>query len=345
MLVTVALSANATMQQVTWQTFAIGVVLSVLVPVLVKVLLSPIALLILSPLIILGFVLLLFAAHILISWILLSLKRPSAQPPSLQNIARPLLFTTPAAWQAVLTRSQWTFRDLTMRPPLYPPSPKISALLNEIVRLIIKHFVLPWYTDISPAPAFPAALDGTLHEAVRRIIDRLENVDLPSLVVRRILPKITSHVERFRQSEAALRGVGVVERHLTQSDELDLLLAARYSGKEGGRLHSAVENLASSVTRHTEQAHLRLVVERILPLLLPEKEISSRAVAIVAREIVACVVLTPVMEMVADPDFWNRMIDQTVSRIRCNGFCTSLTLPDTCRLAQLYVNSKPCFNL
>ncbi|KAG9013602.1 Intermediate filament protein [Tulasnella sp. JGI-2019a] len=298
------------MQQVSWPNFALGLALAIVLPLAARFLLSPIALLLLSPLLLLVGILLLFASHILLAWVLRFLHRTTSSPQSLRTAARPLVFTTPAAWQAVLTRSRWSLTDFTTaRPPLYPASPSISTLLNEIITLIIKHFVLPWYTDISPTPAFPAAVDATIHEALKRVIDRLEGVDLPALIVRRILPKITTHVERFRQSEVALRGVGV-ERHLTQSDELDLLLASRYAGKDG-KLHPAVENLASSVTKHTEQAHLRVLVEKVLPLIMPEKEIGSKAVAIIARELIACVILSPIIDMIADPDFWNMMIDQT----------------------------------
>lgn len=300
------------MQRITWKNFALGLTLAVVVPFAIRLLLSPVALILLSPLLLLGGVLLLFASHILLSWLLRQLKRTQSSPQSLRGAARPLVFTTPAAWQAVLTRSRWSLTDFTStRPPLCLPSPRMSEILNEIIGLIIRHFVLPWYKDISPTPAFPAALDASIHEALQRVIDRLEGVDLPSLIVHRILPKITSHVEKFRRSETALRGVGV-ERHLTQSDELDLLLASRYAGKDG-KLHPAVENLASNVTKHTEQAHLRALVEKVLPLVMPEREIRSKAVAIVARELVACVILSPITDMIADPDFWNKMIDQTVT--------------------------------
>lgn len=299
------------MQQVSSQTFIVGAVLSVTLPFLLRLLFSPIALFILSPLILLGCIFLLFISNILLAWALRLLRRPSNSTRPLRHSARPLVFTTPAAWQAVLTRSKWSLADHTgSHPPLYPPSPRISSLLDEIIGLILRHFVLDWYTNISTAPAFPAALDATLHESLKRIIDRVERIDLASLVVHRILPKVTAHVEKFRQSEMALRGVGV-ERHLTQSDELDLLLASRYAGKDG-KLHPAVENLASSVTKHTEQAHLRALVEKVLPLVLPEREIRSKGVAIVARELIACVILSPIMDMVAEPDFWNRMVDQTV---------------------------------
>ncbi|KAG8972070.1 Intermediate filament protein [Tulasnella sp. 425] len=298
------------MHQVSWQVLVLGGLVAASVPVAARILLSPIALFILSPAFLFGFVIFAFTSNIGVAWILASLGRTKGPHETLRHAARPLIFSTPAAWQAVLIRSKWSSSatSRSSHPPLLPDSPDISNLLEEIIENIIRDFVLVWYSKISPSTSFPSALDDTIHSALTIILSRVELLDLPSLIVHRILPKITSHVERFRQSEMALRGVGI-ERHLSQSDELDLLLASRYAGK-GGKLHPAVENLSSPVTKQTEQAHLRMLVEKVLPLVIPDKEIQSQSVMIVAREIIACVVLSSVTEMLADPDFWNKTIDQ-----------------------------------
>lgn len=153
------------------------------------------------------------------------------------------------------------------------------------------------------------------------MLERVEKIDLPTLLVRGILPKITKHVEQFRQSESALRGVHLDRGARHSSDDLDLLLASRYAGR-GGRLHPAVDNLSSTVTRPTEEVHIRNLVSRALPFILPEDAAQSEALKIVVREIVACAVLAPVMDMFTDPDFWNRTIDQLVSS-RYSFSCTS----------------------
>jgi len=228
----------------------------------------------------------------------------------LATAARPLRFTTPSAWQAVLIRSQWSATSPLDLPPLIASSATISGSLNQVITLIVRDFVLTWYKPISTSPSFPGAVSQTIHAALGNILDRLTQLDLPSLVVKRIVPKITAHIDQFRQSEMAVRGAGL-ERHLTQSDELDMLLASRYAAQEAtGRLHPAVANLSSMVTKQTEEVHLRSIVDTILPLIMPEKEAKSRAVHIVAREIVSCIVLVEVMELLSDPDIWNRAIDE-----------------------------------
>ncbi|KAF8330752.1 PXA domain-containing protein [Cantharellus anzutake] len=226
----------------------------------------------------------------------------------LKGAAKSFHFTTPAAWQAVLTRSQWSFSSPHDLPPVIPNYPQFSQAVNEIMVLIVRDFVLTWYTSVSPSPSFPSAVSDTMRASVQNLAQRAEAIDLPSLFVRQILPKINVHVDRFRDSEHTLRGAGL-ERHLTQSDELDILLASRYASG-GTRLHLAVNNLSSTMTKHSEVAYIRSLVDRALPLLLPKKESMSRTVIIAIREILCCTVFAPIMDTLGDPDFWNCTIDQ-----------------------------------
>ena len=297
------------MIQISWQLVILGGLLAVCTPVLFRLLLSPITLVILAPLAILIGIIALLGSNVAIAFLIQRLYPAPREPANLRRATRPLVFSTPAAWQAVTTRSKWSGFEAP-RPPLIQSSPELSQSLEEVLSMIIRDFVMVWYSKISSSPAFPSSLNDTIHSALTVILSRLELLDLPSLVVHRILPRITAHVEKFRESEIGLRGVGI-ERHLTQTEELDILLASRYAGKDG-KLHPAVENLASPMTKHTEQAHLRELVGKILPLVMPQRDVASNSVSIVAREIVACVVLSQVTEMLSDPDFWNRAIDEAV---------------------------------
>ncbi|KAA1468107.1 PhoX domain-containing protein [Dentipellis sp. KUC8613] len=280
---------------------------AVFLPLALRIVSSPLILLLLSPLLLLLLLLLFLVAYVIIGHLLDTRRRPARR--IVTNAARPLAFSTPAAWQAVLTRAQWSFKPPQSLPPIYPESPVISATVNDILIMIVRDFVLTWYTDISSSPSFPTAVSSTLHSSLERFLARLATMDLSAILVKRVLPKITAHVEQFRESEVALRGAGL-ERRLTQSEELDMLLASRYAGKGGGKLHPAVDNLSSSFTKQAEEAHLKQLVEKVLPFILPEKEGNSKVFKLVVREIVSCSVLYPLMDMFADPDFWNRTIDQ-----------------------------------
>ena len=285
-------------------------ILAIILPVVSRVVSSPFALLILSPLFLLLFAIGYLLLNIYLGWLFDARSQPYNP---LHQAARPLAFSTPAAWQAVLTRSQWSQNTPKTLAPLAPGLPEVSDALNDIVTMIIRDFVSSWYKDLSNSPAFPIAVSSVVHASLQQLISRASVIDISALVVKRILPRVTTHIEQFRQSEVALRGAGL-ERSLTQSEELDILLASRYANK-GGKLHPAVENLSTTFTRQTEEIHLRQLVEKALPWILPPKESKSKAVRLVVREIVTCTVLFPLVEMIADPDFWNRMIDQVVRPI------------------------------
>jgi sorting nexin-25 len=286
-------------------------VLGVVLPVLIRVVSSPLTLILISPFLVLFVAVACLVSNIALGYFLDARQRPSRHH-AISNAAIPMAFTTPAAWQVLLTRSQWSHKPPQTLPPLVPDLPVVSSALNDILTMIVRDFVLTWYKEISSSPSFPTAVSSVLHDSVGRLLDRATAIDLPALVVKRIIPKVTAHIEQFRQSEVALRGAKL-ERSLTHSEELDLLLASKYSSKGGGKLHRAVDNLSSTFTKQTEEAHLRNLVEMALPFVLPEPESRSKALKIVVREIFACAVLYPVMDLVADPDFWNRIIDEMVS--------------------------------
>lgn len=291
--------------------FALAVAfLAVVFPVVARAFSSPIALILLSPVIILFVAFSCFIANILVG---VALDKKPVHRNALTYAARPLAFSTPAAWQAVLTRSNWSQKTPQSLSPLYPDLPVVSSTLNDIMIFVVRDFVLTWYKDISSSPSFPTAVSSVLHDSLERLLQTTATVDLSALLVKRILPKVTTHIEQFRQSEVALRGAAL-ERRLTQSEELDTLLASRYAGK-GGKLHPAVENLSSTFTKQNEEIHLRTIAERMLSHVLPEQEAQSKALRIVVREILVCAVLYPIMDMVSDPDFWNRMIEQVVCHI------------------------------
>lgn len=60
---------------------------------------------------------------------------------------------------------------------------------------------------------------------------------------------------------------------------------------------------------------MRGIIKKVLPLVLPEGEGESPSVSIMAREIVSCAVLLPILDQLSDPDLWNRIIDEKVSGI------------------------------
>ncbi|KAG2189070.1 hypothetical protein INT44_004212 [Umbelopsis vinacea] len=195
---------------------------------------------------------------------------------------------------------------------IVPSSVSISTSFNNMISLLIRDFVSAWFVRISQSPTeigFPQAVESAIRSASFTLKERLEKADLLDVAVNRIIPKITAHISDYRVAEMHMRGK-TLERSLTQSDELDLLLASQY---RGGKLHVALSTSAVS-TKITETAHLRRIIGRIIPLIIPEKEGKSAAVTVLTREIVACVVLQPICDMLSDPDYWNQTINTQLSK-------------------------------
>ena len=201
------------------------------------------------------------------------------------------------------TKSFQASRDY--RPQkLYPQSLIISDALDSLVALALRDFVSSWYGNITKDPTFVNEIDRAIRVAIVDIEERLLSQDVISIVVSRIVPIITQHLRDFDLAERAVRGKAL-NRNVTESEELDMAIAGKY---RDGKLHPAA-SLASSDTKVVQQDHLRKMLVRILPEVLPESLIKSRAVFVLIKEIVACAVLFPALQMLSDPDFWNQQME------------------------------------
>lgn len=197
-------------------------------------------------------------------------------------------FAGSEAWRRETTALR--ARQTYVKQPLYPDSPKVSDALDDILRLIARDFVTSWYSHISKSPVFPNEVDSNVRHAFINVRDRLFATDLVEAVTVRIVPILTSHFRDFYEAERAVRG-RKLNRDVTESEELDLAIAAKY---RDGKLHPAA-SLAYSDTKLLQQEHLRNLVTGILPCVLPRKSLNSGAVSSIIREIVTCAVLFPVM--------------------------------------------------
>ncbi|GAA6050922.1 hypothetical protein JCM3770_002539 [Rhodotorula araucariae] len=215
----------------------------------------------------------------------------------------PFHFTSPAAWAMTQTKAAWEAAPDAARPSLPGAPPFLEAALDSLLRLILRDFVLKWYSTLSDSPAFPAAVDRTIRDTLVALAGRVASVDWSEVLVGRILPLLTTHLESFHIADEAVRAGP------SDSDETDLFVASRFaSSTKGGKLHPAID-VASINSRPAEEAWLRELAGGILPLVVPEREMESAAVRVMVREIVACAVLLPVFELLSDPDWYNRMID------------------------------------
>jgi len=244
----------------------------------------------------------LLTAAALLALVLLTSRGPRYR--QLRKTARPNApaFLAPDAWKTEIVALRQ--RQTHAKTPLCPESPKVSAALDEVLEYIIRDFIRAWYSNISKNPVFTDEVDKAIRCALLRVRDRLQGVDLAEVLTTRIVPIMTAHFRDFYDAERSVRG-RKLNRSVTETEELDLAIASKY--KEG-KLHPAA-SLSFSDTKTTQQDYLRQTMSRILPRVLPENLLASRAVSTIIREITSCAVMFPVMQMLSDPDTWNQLME------------------------------------
>ncbi|KAL2874559.1 tRNA (guanine-N(7)-)-methyltransferase (tRNA(m7G46)-methyltransferase) [Colletotrichum sp. CLE4] len=211
-------------------------------------------------------------------------------------------FLAPKVWARQVSSLQT--RQAYTKVALDPNSKRISKALDDLLELIIRDFVSSWYSNISKNPVFSNEVDKAVRDALINIRERLLELDLVDIVTTRVVPMLNAHFRDFYEAERAVRGKKL-NRSVTESEELDLAIASKY---KDGKLHPAA-SLSFPDTKLVQQDYLRKMVSGILPKVLPPNMLASRAVSSIIREIVACAVLFPVMQILAEPDTWNQVME------------------------------------
>lgn len=226
---------------------------------------------------------------------------------------KPFAFSSPENWPVAVRylRAQSAFPK-EFREQLVPGAHDISDQVSTLLRYVMRDFVLEWFEQISEDAAFPISVEKSVRTAIVNLRQRVEeNIPDPTdIMVRKFVPMFSAHLADFTSAEGAVRG----SRILTESEEVDRVVATRYGVLNVGGLHPAT-GLSFSDPKLPQQEWLRALMDRVIPLVMPEKEAKSRAVLVLVREIVGCAVLYPVMNLLGDPDVWNQLIDNMVHYI------------------------------
>ncbi|RAL58108.1 hypothetical protein DID88_010388 [Monilinia fructigena] len=122
-----------------------------------------------------------------------------------------------------------------VRRPKGPAFLAVTKWKKELAALRIRKYMNPTFTN---------EVDKTIRLALVNLRDRLLAIDLVEVVTTRFVPILTAHFKEFYNAEVAIRGKNL-NRSVTESDELDLAIAAKYND---GKLHSAA-SLAFSDTK------------------------------------------------------------------------------------------------
>ncbi|OAA50968.1 Phox-associated domain protein [Beauveria brongniartii RCEF 3172] len=215
---------------------------------------------------------------------------------------RAALFLAPQRWRDEVAALRK--RQAYERPSLDLPSQRVAMAVDNLLDLVLRDFVRVWYTNISPNSEFPDEVDRAIRLAIISLLDCLRDKDIVELSISRVVPILTAHFRDFYEAERSIRGKKL-NKSVTESDELDLAIAAKYNK---GKLHPAA-SLSFPDMKIVQQDYLRGLIARVLPKVMPRHMLSSRAVSIIVKEIVSCAVLSPVMQLLSEPDTWNQIME------------------------------------
>ncbi|KAK0640914.1 PXA domain-containing protein [Cercophora newfieldiana] len=211
-------------------------------------------------------------------------------------------FLAPEVWEAEVASLRR--RQAYAKQSLCPESPKVAAALDEVLGFILRDFINAWYSNISKNPVFSDEVDKTIRCALLKVKDRLAGLDLAEVLTTRLVPLLTAHFRDFYDAERSVRG-RKLNRSVTETEELDLAIASKY---REGKLHPAA-SLVFSDMKTAQQDYLRKTMSKVLKRVLPPKLLNSGAVSTIIREITACAVMFPVMQLLAEPDTWNQVME------------------------------------
>ncbi|KAG6651830.1 uncharacterized protein LOC122313242 isoform X1 [Carya illinoinensis] len=177
-------------------------------------------------------------------------------------------------------------------------SPVVEAAMNDFIDKILKDFVVDlWYSEITPDSEFPQHIHAIVMDALGEISGRVKELNLVELLTRDIVDLIGNHLDTFRRNQAAI-GVEVMET-LSSEERDERLKHHLIASKE---LHPAL------ISPESEYKVLQRLIGGVLAVVLRPREAQSPLIRSIARELVTCLVVQPIMNF-ACPAYINELIE------------------------------------
>ncbi|KAK6253594.1 hypothetical protein QUC31_015314 [Theobroma cacao] len=218
----------------------------------------------------------------------------------------------PQTFFSYLEKKQLSLNDsrLSSSPP--PPkwkrkidSPKVETALNEFIDKILKDFVVDlWYSEITPDREAPELIRTVILDAIGEISGRVKEINLVDLLTRDIVDLIRDHLDLFRRNQAA---IGVDVMVTLSSEERDERLKHHLMVSE--ELHPAL------ISPESEYKVIQRLIGGVLAVVLRPREAQCPLVRTIAREIVTCLVVQPLMNL-ASPGYINEVIEYILLAIK-----------------------------
>ncbi|KAJ9537805.1 hypothetical protein OSB04_030538 [Centaurea solstitialis] len=177
-------------------------------------------------------------------------------------------------------------------------SPVVEAAMEDFINKLLQDFVVDlWYSDITPDKEAPELIRGIIMDVLAEVSARVKNTNLVDLLTRDVVDLVGVHLELFRKNQAA---IGVEVMVTLSSEERDERLKHHLMASK--ELHPAV------ISPESEYKFLKRIMGAVVAIVLKPREAQSALVRCIARELLACLVMEPVMRF-ASPAYINELLE------------------------------------
>ncbi|KAJ2437102.1 tRNA (guanine-N(7)-)-methyltransferase (tRNA(m7G46)-methyltransferase), partial [Coemansia sp. RSA 2440] len=193
--------------------------------------------------------------------------------------------------------------------------PLVAAELLAVLKLVVRDFVQSWFGDITADTSFPRCVLMQIVQAVDAVAERMSGkVDAAQIVVGQVLPIVTAHIHAIKECEAA-----ALEDTDAVGDNAKQRICDMYATSASIRWHPALHGMESGASAEERKrrvmAHVRKVVDLVVPLVLAPEQSSFAPHRVLVRELLTGALLGPVVMSIADPDTVNQLLDSQLERL------------------------------
>ncbi|KAF9334686.1 hypothetical protein BG006_001726 [Podila minutissima] len=186
-------------------------------------------------------------------------------------------------------------RNIQQREPvpqlLNHPHPDLDAEAYHFLAFLVRDFIHTWYTSFSSDPQFVATIVNVVIHIARELERRSLEIDWVALMLQDVPEVLRRHYTDYRQA----------------TQKLDTAYAPNQTIES--IFHGLQPHFALRDGEESEKEYLRQLADELLKILLPESEYQSDCVRWLVREILACLVLRSVVEILTEPDMINYIVN------------------------------------
>ncbi|KAF2159275.1 hypothetical protein M409DRAFT_71161 [Zasmidium cellare ATCC 36951] len=162
-------------------------------------------------------------------------------------------------------------------PPL-TSSNEVDIQLYALIAVILSNFVQTWYNRITPDQQFVSEIVQIIAHCTRGLEQRLRKVDLEGLLLDEVPDLLATHVRAIKTCRASRTGSPTAREVQLRYHALNPHVALEPLPLDDDTAHRQSEN---------ETAWCLLLVNRVLPLLLPPEDLQNPCLDVLVSEVFA----------------------------------------------------------